>query len=80
MSRLNDEWYIWRQIFDIIPVNYYEMGYTEYNYHESEKLRKAIRDFEQDLEDREYEAMSQEYREMMLEQDEPFIEAEEEYA
>lgn len=78
MSRLNDELYIWRQIFDIIAVNYYEMGYTEYNYHESEELKKAIRDFEKDKEDWEYEAMCQEHREMMLEQDQPFIEAEEE--
>lgn len=78
MSRLNDEWYIWRQIFDIIPVNYYEMGYTEYSYQESEKLKKAIRDFEKDNEDRAYEAMCQEHREMMFEQDEPFIDVEEE--
>lgn len=78
MSRLNDELYIWRQIFDIIPVNYYKMDYTEYNYHESEELKKAIRDFEKDKEDGEYEAMCKEHREMMLEQDQPFIEAEEE--
>ena len=78
LSRLNDSIDIWRNSFDIIPVGFSEMGYTEYLYHESEKLRKAIRDYEQDLEDREYEAMCQEHREMMFEQeDQPFIEAEE---
>lgn len=80
LSRLNDSIDIWRQAFDIIPVGFSAMGYTEHYYHESEKLRKAIREYEQDLEDIEYEAMCQEYREMMLEQDEPFIEAEGEYA
>lgn len=78
LSRLNDNIDIWRNLFDIIPVDFSEMGYTEYLYHESEKLRKAIREYEQDLEEREYEAMCKEHREMMLEQDQQFIEAEEE--
>ena len=76
LTRLNDDWDIWRNSYNIIPVYYEDMGYERYEYYESEKLRKRIREYEQYLEDREYEAMSQEYREMMLEQDEPFIELE----
>ncbi len=53
------------------------MGYTKYEYHESEELQKAIR--EQDGIDKEYEQMTQEHREMMLRDDQPCIEAEGEY-
>jgi len=55
------------------------MGYTEYYYHESEKLQERIRKYEQGEIDREYENMSQEHREMMLQDDQPCIEMEEEY-
>lgn len=84
-SRLNDELYIWRQIFDIISVGdiisevFYDMGYTQYNYHESEKLRERIRYWEKYEKDVEYEAMSREYREMMLEiGEQPCLDVEEE--
>lgn len=80
LSRLNDNIDLWRQAFDIIPIDYDEMGYTEYLYHESEKLQKRIRKYEQYEIDREYEKMNQEYREMMQELgDQPCIEMEEEY-
>lgn len=80
LSRLNDSINIWTQCFDIISVSFSEVGYTEYCYHESEKLRKAIQEYERDAKDMEYEDMCQEYEEMMLEQgDQPVIEAEETY-
>lgn len=73
MSRLNDEWYIWRQMFDIIPVEFDGMDYTEYRYHESAELQKRKREYEKWTEDSEYMRMSQEHREMMMEQDDqPF--------
>lgn len=79
LSRLNDNTDMWREMFDIIPINYCEMGYTEYYYRESEKLKKRMREYEQGEIDREYENMSQEHREMMLQDDQPCIEMEEEY-
>ncbi len=86
ISRLNDNLYTWRQIFNIItvayenlPLSYEDMGYTKYEYHESEELRKAIQDYEKSKEDREYERMCQEHRKIMMEQDEQlFIEEGEE--
>ena len=60
-SRLNDEWDIWKNSYNIIPVCYEDTGYERYEYYESEKLRKRIREYEQDLKDREYEAMCQEH-------------------
>lgn len=78
LSRLNDSIDIWRSAFDVIPVDFYEMGYTVYEYHESETLREAMRCEEKAVEDRKYEEMCQEHRKIMLELDEPFIESEEE--
>lgn len=78
ISRLNDELDIWKNSYNLIFASYADMGYTKYNYYESDKLRKMIRYYEKSIEDSEYEAMCQEHREMMFEQDEPFIEVEEE--
>lgn len=80
MNRLGDGWYVWHNLFDIIPVGFGEMGYIKYEYSQFERLQREKRDYEKQkkaIADSEYEEMCQEHREMILEEGEPFIELEE---
>lgn len=81
MNRLGEGWYVWHQLFDIIPVGFREMGYIQYEYSSFERYQREEKKYKKqmkELADREYEEMCREHREMMFEQDQPCIDVEEE--